>query len=213
MRYVALTGVNSKISRGAGMTISGSSSAEAERVFVGEAPQSGGAKLSAANQGDYRGIRDVLAQANYTEQGVCGVLGIENLSRLREKKLPALLRRMGGGTPLETLVRLFVLGQPAEGRAAQRAIAPMTLDEWREIGLIELKDSSVVASVQLRCCQDLVFAYDFARRERGGLRQDYVMGVSPSSLVLAGMTVRKKNSATLDLGSGCGIQAILAASH
>jgi len=195
------------------MTISGSSSAEAERVSVEEAPQSGGAKLSAANQGDYRRIRDVLAQANYTEQGVCGVLGIENLSRLREKKLPALLRRTGGGTPLETLARLFVLGQPAEGNAAQRAIAPMTLDEWREIGLIELQNSLVVASVQLRCCQDFVFAYDFARRGRGGLRQDYVMGVSPSSVVLAGMTVRKKNSATLDLGSGCGIQAILAASH
>jgi 16S rRNA G966 N2-methylase RsmD len=39
------------------------------------------------------------------------------------------------------------------------------------------------------------------------------MGVSPSSLVLAGMTVRRKNESTLDLGSGCGIQAILAASH
>jgi predicted RNA methylase len=59
----------------------------------------------------------------------------------------------------------------------------------------------------------LLFAYDFPRRGQGGLRQDYVMGVSPSSLILAGMTVRRKNAWTLDLGFGCGIQAILAAPH
>jgi methylase of polypeptide subunit release factors len=60
--------------------------------------------------------------------------------------------------------------------------------------------------------RDWFSPHDFPRG-RGGLPQDYVMGVSPSSLVLAGMTVRRKNESTLDVGPGCGIQAILAATH
>ena len=39
------------------------------------------------------------------------------------------------------------------------------------------------------------------------------MSVSPSALVLFGMTVRRPDRAALDLGSGCGIQALGAAPH
>jgi predicted RNA methylase len=171
------------------------------------------APLPAISVADCRRIREVLASANYTEQGVCGALGIEHFGKLRETKLAATLWRMRGGSTLETLVRLFVLGQSADSAAVERALKPMSLEEWKRLGLIELAGSSVSACLHLRCYRELIFAYDFPRRGRGGLRQDYVMGVSPSSLVLAGMTVRRKSAATLDLGFGCGIQAILAAPH
>src|ERR1700687_4689674 len=166
-----------------------------------------------ADPRDYLRIREALAKANYTDQGVSATLGIENLGKLRERKLPAMLRRTAGGTPLETLVRLFVLGQTADLAAVRKAIAPMSVEEWTEIGLIEVTGALVRGRIQLRYHQGLIFAYDFPRRGRGGLPQDYVMGVSPSSLVLASMTVRHANDSTLDLGSGCGIQTILAASH
>ncbi|MGH9678655.1 MAG: DUF7059 domain-containing protein, partial [Candidatus Acidiferrales bacterium] len=121
------------------MTISQTQTADAERLEREESLAPGraaGGAPAAKDSRDYQRIREVLAKANYTDQGVTAALGIENLSRLREKKLPVLLRRTAGGTPLETLVRLFVLGQPADLEAARRAIAPMTLEEWREIGLI-----------------------------------------------------------------------------
>ena len=167
----------------------------------------------AADPGDCRRIREVLAKANYNEQAVSAALGVETLGKLGERKLPALLRRTSDGTPLQTLTRLFVLGQTADLAAFERAIAPMTVVEWVEMRLVEVTGASVLGCLQLRCYQGLVFAYDFPRRGRGGLPQDYVMGVSPSSLVLAGMTVRGANETTLDLGSGCGIQAILASPH
>ncbi len=172
-----------------------------------------GAPPAAVDAGDYRRIHDLLANANYTDAGVIQVLGVDNLSRLRHRRLPVLLRRTAGEAPLETLIRLFILGQPADVGAARRALAPMLLDRWVEIGLVEIIGSLVHPVVQLRCYQGLVLAYDFPHRTRGGLRQDYVMGVSPSSLVLAGMTVRRTNRSALDLGSGCGIQGILAARH
>ena len=183
------------------------------RLSTGESPAPARPVPAIAHSSDNQRIREVLAKANYTEQRICGLLGIESLGKLREKKVPALLRSTQGGAPLETLVRLFVLGQTAEAEAARRAIAPMTLEEWSEIGLIEVAGASVRARVQLRSYRELILTYDFPRRGRGGLPQDYVMGVSPSSLILAGMTVRSKNATTLDLGSGCGIQAILAAPH
>jgi len=168
---------------------------------------------AAMSPADCRRIREVLASANYTEQGVCGALGIETFGRLRETKLAAMLWRTRGGSPLETLVRLFVLGQSGDLAAVTKAIAPMSVAEWTRMGLIEVAGSLATACLYLRCYRDLIFAYDFARRGQGGLRQDYVMGVSLSSLVLAGMTVRRQNAATLDLGFGSGIQAILAAPH
>lgn len=164
------------------------------------------------NASRYTRIREVLEKANYTDQGVSAALGIQNLGKLRERKLPALVRRVSGGSPLEVLIRLFVLGQAVDLAAAQRALSPMTVAEWQEMRLIDATGSSVSGRVQLRCYEGLVFTYDFPRG-RGGLPQDYVMGVSPSSLVLAGMTVRRKNESTLDLGAGCGIQAVLAAAH
>jgi hypothetical protein len=92
----------------------------------------------------YQRIRDVLAKANYTDQGVSAALGIENLGKLRERKLPALLRRVSGGAAFEVLIRLFVLAQPVDVASAQRALAPMTVAEWREMRLIDVTSSSVV---------------------------------------------------------------------
>jgi len=165
------------------------------------------------NPSDYQRIREVLAAAGYTDRGITQVLGVDTLNRLGERKSPVLLRRTRGGTPLETLIRLFILGEPVDVLAATRAFAPMELDDWRKNGLVSLEGSLVEPSLQLRCYQGMVIAYDFIRRGPGGLQRDYVMGVSPSSLVLASMTVRRPIHSALDLGSGCGIQALLAANH
>ena len=156
----------------------------------------------------------MLDRAGYTDERIVKLMGVDSLSRLGERKLPPLLRRTSGGTPLETLVRLFILDQDVDAAAARRALAPMTPESWVTMGLIEPADAGRYgASVQLRCYQGLILAYDFTRRGRGGVRPDFVMSVSPSTLVLLGMTVRRKNRAALDLGSGCGIHALIAASH
>src|SRR6516162_8488131 len=162
---------------------------------------------------DYQRIRDVLAEADYTDRGIMQVLGVDSLNRLGERKFPVLLRRTSGGKPLDTLIRLFILGQPVETAAAREAFYPMSLDQWTGFGLVTVADSRVHPSLQLRCYQGMVIAYDFIRRGPGGLDRDYVMGVSPSSLVLASMTVRRGIRSALDLGTGCGIQAFLAAKH
>jgi hypothetical protein len=165
------------------------------------------------NPEDYQRLRGVFVGAGYTDRGITQVLGVKSLTKIGERQFPVLLRRAAGGTPLETLIRLFILGQPVDTTAAARAFSPMLVEDWAKIQLIAVSDSQVYPCVQLRCYRDMVIAYDFVRRGPEGLPEDFVMGVSPSSLMLASMTVRRPIGRALDLGSGCGIQALLAAAH
>jgi methylase of polypeptide subunit release factors len=165
------------------------------------------------NAHDYVRIRETLRNAGYNEENINKAVGGDNLTRLKDRKTAVHLRRTEGGTHLETLIRLFLLDHPEEISVARSALAPMSLEQWADCGLIQIGATHVRANVHLRCFQDMVFAFDFLRRGPGGLRPDYVMGVSPSSLMLANMTIRKPYRTALDVGCGCGIQAILAARH
>jgi hypothetical protein len=126
-------------------------------------PQRNGSQASrevptVADPSRYQRIREVLEKANYTDQGVSAALGIENLGKLRERKLPALLRRVSGGSPLEVLIRLFVLSQAVDLASAQRALAPMTVGEWQEMRLADVMGSSVAGRLQLRCYDGWIIA-------------------------------------------------------
>ena len=162
---------------------------------------------------DYARVRAVFQNAGYTDQQIVEVLGTEGLSFLGVKRIPPLLRRTAGGSPLETLVRLFILGASEPLETVRRALAPMTPAQWAELGLLEVDGDSVRAAIQLRCYDDLMVAWDFSREARGVLNADYVMGISPSSLTLSGLTIRRPITSTLDLGTGSGFQAMLAAKH
>jgi SAM-dependent methyltransferase len=160
---------------------------------------------------DHRRIRDTLAAAGYDDRGVSELLGV-NLSALGATKLPVLLRRTAGGSALETLVRLFILGVRVGAGEARAALGP-DLQWWADGGLLTLHHDEVEATVQLRCYHGLVVAFDFHRRGGAPLPPDYVMGISASSLTLAGLTVRRPSHSSLDLGTGNGFQAFLAAQH
>jgi SAM-dependent methyltransferase len=163
---------------------------------------------------DLRAVRKVLDDAGYDDAGIVAVLGQDELGALGTRKTGPLLRRTAGDTSLEALIRLFLIGVPVDEAAVRRAVAPTDPTEWVAAGLLEPDAEGYRAAVSLRAYQGLVVGSDFPRRAPGrGLPSDYVMGVSPSSLSLAALTVRRPVGAVLDLGTGCGIQAFLAARH
>jgi hypothetical protein len=116
-------------------------------MIEGVAPSDAPPLLAVAQ---YARIREVLARAGYTDEGVVKVLGVDSLSRLRDRRLPALLRRTGGGTSLDTLVRMFILDQAVDAEAAARAFAPMTVDQWSTANLVERVDDKVRPCVGAR---------------------------------------------------------------
>jgi SAM-dependent methyltransferase len=162
---------------------------------------------------DYQRLREVLESVNYTDAGILEALRVKDFPSIRETDVPLLLRRTNRGTQLDTLIRLFLIEVPADAEAVQRALRPMKLDTWAKAGLVEIDGSSVAAAVKLLPFRDLVLAFDLPGRLRSARSENYVMGIGSSSLTLSNLTVRRHARLTLDLGTGCGIQALLAAQH
>jgi len=172
-----------------------------------------GGRIGFANPEDFSRLRSALAAAEYTDAGVLGVLRVKDFPSIRERDLPLLLRCTDRGTPLDTLIRLFLIEVPVSEGEFRRAIHPMDLETWVEGGLVQTEGGSVSAGVKLIPFQDLLLAFDLDRRLSSPLSRDYVMGIGRSSLTLANITVRRPARLTLDLGTGCGFQALLAARH
>lgn len=158
-------------------------------------------------------LRGVLATAGFNPDGVLRTIGVTDSVSIRESDILLLMHRTGGETPLETLIRLFLIEVPVELSLLKRAIEPMGLDDWVEMGLISVNDGSALAELKLFPYQDMVIAYDIPRRLLSDEGYDYVMGIGGSSLTLANLTVRKEMGRALDLGAGCGFQAFLASRH
>ncbi len=162
---------------------------------------------------DYNRLRSILEAAGYTDAGILEVLRVKDFPSIRERDIPLLLRCTNRGTPLDTLIRLFLIEVPIDAAAVGKAIQPMELETWVKAGLVRIDGGSVVARIKLLPFQNLLLAFDLDRRLFSARAHDYVMGIGSSSLTLANLTVRRPARLVLDLGTGCGIQALLAARH
>jgi len=153
-------------------------------------------------------LREVLRAAGFEGERVRDALG--SGGELLAGDLPVHVRRLEGVEPLGTLVKLLSLELPVALDAARRAFAPLSLERLEGIGLLELGTDEVRGRVRLVPHDDLLIASD---RRAEGERPDHVAGVHAPSLTLSRLTVRSPVDTSLDVGTGCGIQAILAARH
>jgi hypothetical protein len=168
-------------------------------------------------------LRDALTEARFTFDEVAELLGPLAHTALGRNETTPGLRRTGGGTPLETLVRLFLLQTPVPLERAEEAL-PGLVDRLAVEGLLEQSVGEVAARTDVRpyatdagadsgnlwVVSDLTPGLDGAPQRVGS---DYVLGISPASTSLAQLTVRGRVSRSLDLGTGCGVQALHLAAH
>jgi methylase of polypeptide subunit release factors len=154
-------------------------------------------------------LRDALVRAGYTTDGVRGLLGTAAHAALGRGEVEPAFRAAAGYDPLAVLVRLFLLGS-AEPDAAVRAVLPV--DDAR--GLLVPDGDTWRAALDLRPHADddgewwVLSDLDARRQER-----DHVTGVGGASLTLAAATVRTPAASVLDLGTGCGVQALHASTY
>jgi hypothetical protein len=149
-----------------------------------------------------------LQTAGWSSAALDDLLGAGARTHLDRDELSPLLRRTDGGSPLEVLARLFVLGTEVDLKQARRAGIPET---W-----LVPDGYGVAAAVRLQPVVhggvEVLVAHDPGRAATG-VRPNQVLGVGAASLTLAAATPRAHVARTLDLGTGSGIQALLADDH
>jgi SAM-dependent methyltransferase len=163
--------------------------------------------------GDADRLADALRAAGYTAEAVVDLLGEEAAGALaRAERVPG-LRATTGGSPLETLVRLFLLGS-TEPAAAVRAALPLSAAPAIEGVLLEPDGDGYRAAIDLRPYEGWWVVADLGTDVRPGpVRPDHVLGVGPASLTLSSATVRRPVGTALDIGTGCGVQSLHLSEH
>ena len=164
-------------------------------------------------------LREALLAADFTYDRVAAALGEAAHRALgRNETLPG-LRRTTSGSALDSLIRLFLLQAPVT-RAAAEAALPDLVDRLCNAGLLEQSVGEVAARLDCRpyatedrdlwIISDLTPGLDGAPMRVGG---DHVLGISSASTSLAQLTMREPVGRALDLGTGCGVQALHLAAH
>lgn len=184
-----------------------------------------------------RRVRDAFLAADYTTSGVEALIGpVATRALSRGETVPA-RRATAGGSPLETLVRLFLLQIIVPEAAAQAALPP----EAGQLGLVATHPDGTRAALDVRpyseaaglapsgedgqygeagkyagaapqwwVVSDLGTGLDSSERR---LPDDHVLGVGGASTMLAQLTPREAVGTTVDIGTGCGVQALHASRH
>ncbi|USQ76696.1 DUF7059 domain-containing protein [Ornithinimicrobium cryptoxanthini] len=172
-------------------------------------------------------LRADLAQARFTTGHLGELLGaVASAALHRDQPLPALRALERSDDPAASLVRLLVLGL-VEPEAHLEAALPRT----GASGLVDLgiarsaaPTASASSAPSLRAICDLRpygderhdwwLASDLSETVLGhALPTDHVLGIGGASTTLASWTPRPRVARALDLGTGCGVQALHLSGH
>nr|WP_198154127.1 methyltransferase [Catenuloplanes japonicus] len=151
-------------------------------------------------------LRDTLTRTGYTAKGIADRLGPDATAAVGRNDFRAALRVTEDRDPLATLIRLFVCGQTESERHVADALP---LAEALEAGIVEKDGDGLRQGVDLEPYgDDYWIVSDVPARPGRPLPADHVLGVGGASTTLAAATMRRRVGTALDLGTGCGIQAL-----
>ena len=172
-------------------------------------PRVGRVKPDLANR-----LRDALTRADFTYAGVAGALGPGGVRRPRPQRdgaRAAAYRRWVAARDPDPAVPAPGPGHPGRGRAG----AARPVDRLAAEGILERTVGEVAARLDVRphatgdrdlwVVSDLTPGLDGSPNRVGA---DHVLGISPASTSLARLTIREPVGRSLDLGTGCGVQAL-----
>lgn len=157
-------------------------------------------------------FREKMADAGFLQEAVTAQLDLPSILALATKSWEELLARTAGGGPGDTLIRLFTLAAPVDPTRVDSALGSELGAGLRAMGILRASAEGDRATVSITPFRGLWIASDIAKS--GDLRSgDYVMGLGTSTQTLDTLTVRRACGRMLDLGTGCGYHALLAAAH
>ncbi|HWH27159.1 MAG TPA: methyltransferase [Pseudolysinimonas sp.] len=169
-------------------------------------------------------LRADLTAAGYTVDGLTALWGPEAGSALeRGNRVPARRRLAQLESATATLATAWILGLPVSEAHLSRALPTLGVDGAIGLELFEraevegrgeaghlypLVDLRPYAFLDARGAGEWWIASDLGELAVGVLRTDHVLGVGGASMTLSGLIMPGHIGRALDLGTGCGIQAL-----
>ncbi|MCB9844596.1 MAG: methyltransferase [Phycisphaeraceae bacterium] len=168
-----------------------------------------------SSEQQWSAMRSLLAQAGYTDTDILRQIGSRSIAGLSRLSGEDLARATADDSVRSILIRLFLLGRIVSAQDAAIALRPIDLDAWIDAGLLGATDHEVTSRIQLLPFMGVLIATDPPPRTGPGTEppEDWVMGIGGSTQTLAALTVRRDVGRMLDVGTGCGVHALLAARH
>jgi methylase of polypeptide subunit release factors len=160
-----------------------------------------------------RRLRDMLASVTFTGEKIGEALGSGDEIVSRSSGIPVQVRQLARHGPFGALVRLFILDLDVPIAELAPAITPLTTDDLVLLRLIERHGDVARPLVRIVPHDHLLITSDVRLRAGEAAPADHVPGVHRPSVTLAHLTVRRPVRSFLDLGTGCGVEAMLASPH
>lgn len=171
--------------------------------------------LGFRNDQDYDRALEAFQDADFTERAISKAIGREDILRMPASDVPHVLRRTRESSRLNTLIRLFYLGLPVSVEEARRALTTVPLESWAEAELLSPPDreGQVAPRVQVWPVGGLTLAVDLPWRRPTAPPPDFVVPPGGLTLELANAMIRRPVPRAIDLGTGSGMLALLAAPY
>jgi SAM-dependent methyltransferase len=167
--------------------------------------------------GDGKAIRDLrsaLWAAGYSLEKLRELIGFGGDSVVVPPgEVPGIDRRLPRNEPLPTLTRLFLLALPVPGAEAAAALGTLSVERCAGLGVVSIEGDQVEPACRLIPVRDLVIAVSREHEFSVELEPDHVMGITPSTEMLANLTMRAPVGDVLDVCCGQGLHALLCARH
>jgi methylase of polypeptide subunit release factors len=168
--------------------------------------------VEAADAAELAVLLGGLARAGFTAAGIEERLGTHELSS-RAADAAVHRRRLDGDDAFATLGRLFLLGVPVPADRLEAALPEISAERLERLGLVVRDGADARAAVRMTPHGDYVVASDADPEPGAEPPYDVVPGIQSPSVTLAKLAVRTPVATALDVGTGNGIQALLAARH
>lgn len=116
-----------------------------------------------------------------------------------------------GDEALAPLIELFDFGLPVSAERVSAALSPLPVSALEDEGLVRAHRGLLSTPLRVTPFAGLLLLHD--PWGESPLTADHVGGPTEAAETLAHLTVRREVEDALDLGTGCGIQALHASSH
>lgn len=128
--------------------------------------------------------------------------------------ISAALDSTSGDVPVHVLLRTFAMAMAVPPEQIEAAIGKESVRALRELGVLTDRDGGVGSQVSILPVSEFFTTRDFAASfTNQALTGDHVLGISPTTMALARLTVRREVGLAVDIGVGQGYQSLLAAGH